>query len=99
MFTKSDILKVIQENTDEIKTYGIKRIGIFGSFARAAEKDKSDIDVLIEFKKGKKAFDNYMETKFLLEKIFHRRVDLVIKEALKPEIKKNILREVVYARI
>ena len=55
--------------------------------------------MLIEFERGKKAFDNYMELKFLLEKIFHRRVDLVIKEALKPEIKRNILQEVRYARI
>lgn len=99
MFTQSDILKVIQENTDEIRTYGIKKIGIFGSFAKATQRDRSDIDVLIEFERGKKAFDNYMELKFLLEKIFHRRVDLVIKEALKPEIKRNILQEVRYARI
>mgnify|MGYP001559448873 CR=1 FL=1 len=99
MFTKNKIIKVIQSNTEEIKGLGVKRIGIFGSFINSAANNKSDIDVLIEFQKGKKRFDNYMELKFFLEKIFHRKIDLVIKEALKPRIKKNIIREVLYARI
>ena len=47
----------------------------------AAQNNKSDIDVLVEFNKLEKSFDNYMELKFYLEKLFHRRVDLVIREA------------------
>ena len=38
-----------------------------------------------------------MELKFLLERLFHRKVDLVIKDALKPQIKQDVLREVSYA--
>jgi len=99
MFTKNNIVKTIHNNTDEIRTYGVRRIGVFGSFVKAAQNNKSDIDILVEFNKGKKAFDNYMELKFYLEKVFHRRVDLVIKGALKPRIKHQILKEVVYARL
>ncbi|MDI6758533.1 MAG: nucleotidyltransferase domain-containing protein [Candidatus Omnitrophota bacterium] len=68
-------------------------------FVRAAQNSKSDIDILVEFNRGKKAFDSYMELKFYLEKLFHRRVDLVIKDALKPRIRQKILKEVVYARL
>ena len=99
MFTKNNIVKTIHNNTDEIRTYGVRRIGVFGSFVKAAQNNKSDIDILVEFNKGEKAFDNYMELKFYLEKVFHRRVDLVIKDALKPRIKHQILKEVVYARL
>lgn len=40
-----------------------------------------------------------MNLKFFLERLFHRKVDLVIKDTLKPQIKQNILKDVSYARI
>lgn len=97
MLTGKKIVKKIQDNTNTIKAYGVKRIGIFGSFIKSSANSKSDIDILVEFKKGKKLFDNYMELKFFLERLFHRKVDLVIKEAIKPEIEPYITREVKYA--
>ena len=99
MLTKNDVVKTIQGNIEEIKKYGVKRIGIFGSFARATQNNKSDIDILVEFEKGEKIFDNYMELKFYLERLLHRKVDLVIKDAVKPRIKQTVLREVAYARL
>jgi len=79
------------------KKYGVKRIGFFGSFVRSEQKETSDVDVLVEFEKGAKTFDNYMNLKFFLEDIFGRKVDLVIFDALKPDIKDRILEEVKYA--
>lgn len=99
MLTKNDVTKAIQDNIEEIKKYGVKRIGIFGSFARTTQNNKSDIDILVEFEKGEKIFDNYMELKFCLERLLHRKVDLVIKDAVKPRIKQAVLREVAYARL
>ena len=97
MLNKKIIMKSIQDNLDEVKRYGIRRIGVFGSFVRSSQNEKSDIDVLIEFYPDKKNFDNYMELKFFLEKLLHRKVDLVIKDAIKPRIKPAILNEVLYA--
>lgn len=97
MLNKKIIMQSIQDNLDEIKRYGIRRIGIFGSFIRSSQNEKSDIDVLVEFYPGKKSFDNYMELKFFLEKLLHRKVDLVIKDAVKPRIRPRILGEVLYA--
>jgi predicted nucleotidyltransferase len=97
MLTKQGIVRAIRDNTDAIKNYGVKRIGVFGSFVRSEEKKKSDVDILVEFQEGQKLFDNYMELKFFLEKLFHRKVDLVIKDALKPEIRPHVIKEVEYA--
>ncbi|MDD5691993.1 MAG: nucleotidyltransferase family protein [Candidatus Omnitrophica bacterium] len=97
MLNKKIIRKAIQDNLTEIKSYGIKRIGFFGSFARSSQNKESDIDVLVEFYPEKKSFDNYMELKFFLEKLLRRKVDLVIKDAIKPRIKPRILNEVLYA--
>lgn len=99
MFNKTKIVKIINSNTDAIKNYGVKKIGIFGSFARSSQTNRSDIDILVEFRPGEKLFDNYMELKFYLETLFHRKVDLVIKDALKPRIRQTIFREVSYARL
>ena len=45
----------------------------------------------------KATFDNYMDLKFLLENMFNRQVDLVVFEALKPDLKPYILETVKYA--
>lgn len=97
MLNKKIIMKSIQDNIDEVKSYGIRRIGVFGSFIRSSQDKKSDIDVLVEFYPDKKSFDNYMELKFFLEKLLRRKVDLVIKDAVKPRIRPHILDEVLYA--
>ncbi len=97
MHNKTKILKLIQGNANVLKGYGVKRIGLFGSFIRSSQNRSSDIDILVEFCQGEKDFDNYMDLKFFLEKLFHRRVDLVLKEALKKEIKPYIIREIKYA--
>lgn len=97
MLNKKNIIESIHKNIDEINGYGIKRIGIFGSFARSTQDNSSDIDVLVEFYPEKKSFDNYMELKFFLERLLRRKVDLVIKDAIKPRLKRYILSEVLYA--
>ena len=72
------------------------KIGIFGSFPRGEEQPDSDVDILVTLQKGKKTFDNFMGTKFYLEDIFKRKVDLVTDVALKPLIREPILNEVIY---
>ena len=97
MLTAEDIMKMINQHCKEIQKYGVKRIGLFGSYRTNNQHRKSDVDILVEFKKGKKTFDNYMELKFFLEKLFGRSVDLVVKEAVKLELKPSILKSVRYA--
>ena len=60
MLNSDEILKKIEESKNKIKKFGVRRIGLFGSYIRSEQKKESDIDVLVEFEKGKKTFDNYM---------------------------------------
>ncbi len=97
MLTYRTILAKLEENTATIKKYGVKRIGLFGSYLRKEQKPTSDIDILVEFEKGKITFDNYMDLKFFLEDLFKCKVDLVMKEAIKPDLKPYIIGSVKYA--
>ena len=98
MYDTDSILRRIEINMTMIKGYGVKRIGLFGSFARGEQTDLSDVDVLVEFHQDQKTFDNYMDLKYFLEELLDRKVDLVIAEAIKPDIKANITGSVRYVQ-
>jgi predicted nucleotidyltransferase len=96
MKSKEEIIKTLQKNKDFIKQkYGVKYLALFGSFARGEQTDNSDIDILVEFYKEKKTFDNYMDLKFYLESLFKRKVDLITKKAIKPRLKKYIEKDLI----
>ena len=93
-----DALALLRQHEPVIQMrFGVAKIGIFGSYARGEERPESDVDVLVTFKKGQKTFDHYMDCKFYLEDLFGRKVDLVMKGAIKKRLKEYILRDVVYA--
>ena len=95
-----NVLVLLRQHEPELKKrFGVAKIGIFGSFARGEERPDSDVDILVTFQKGKKTFDNFMGTKFYLEDLFKRKVDLVTDAALKPLIRDPILQDVVYAEV
>ncbi|MBI3617528.1 MAG: nucleotidyltransferase family protein [Candidatus Omnitrophica bacterium] len=97
MIKRDRILEIIEDNRHSLKRLGVKRIGIFGSFARNTSQKDSDVDVLVEFRPGKKTFDNYMDIKELLEGLLKRKVDLVVREAIKSRFKPSILKDAQYA--
>ena len=91
-------IETLKKHEAKIKNkFGVSKIGIFGSFARGDEKEESDIDVLVEFREGCKTFDNYMDLKFFLQDLFGRNIDLATVQALRPQLKEDILHEVIYA--
>ena len=93
-----DALALLRKNEPELKSrFGVAKIGIFGSFIRGEERQESDVDVLVTFRKEEETFDNYMDCKFYLEDLFGRKVDLVMDGAIKKQLKPSILGEVVYA--
>jgi hypothetical protein len=94
MITLEEVLKKIELNRDEIRQFGVKKLGVFGSIVRGEETEKSDIDFLVEFEKT--TFDAYMGLSFFLEELFGCNIDLAIADSLKPRIRPVILQEVVY---
>jgi len=94
--TRDEILKKLEENSETIRGFGVRRLGIFGSYARDEQTDASDMDFLVEFDEA--TFDNYFDLKFFLEDLFVRPVDLVFADTIKPRIRSTILEETIYAQ-
>jgi predicted nucleotidyltransferase len=56
---------------------------------------ESDLDFVVEFEE--KSFDAYMDLKAFLEQLFDVRVDLVLKDAIKPRLRERILGDALHA--
>ena len=95
MLTADNILNELRAQRPALSRLGVRRLGLFGSAARGEATEASDLDFLVEF--DRKTFDAYMDVKELLEKCFQRRVDLVLADAVKPQLRQRILGETVYA--
>ena len=96
---KQEVFALLAENESRLRRLGVRRCGLFGSFARGEQDERSDVDILVEFEEGRKTFDNFMEVAFLLEEVFGRKVDLLTPESLSPYIGPYILREVEYEMV
>jgi predicted nucleotidyltransferase len=97
MTTKDYILTTIRENKKELLRFGILKVGLFGSYVRGDESEKSDIDLLIDFDPDHENFDNYMAVCNLLEQLFrNEKLEIVTKNGLSPYIGPKILKEVQY---
>lgn len=96
MKTLEEIKELIQKNKDKLREqYGLKEIGIFGSYVRGEQGEESDVDILIELEKPI-GFVRFMRLENALSGLLGTRVELVTKKALKPYIGKRILQEVKY---
>ncbi|MGD9275979.1 MAG: nucleotidyltransferase domain-containing protein [Candidatus Pacearchaeota archaeon] len=94
--TSKKIIETIKENKNKIREYGVRKIGLFGSYLQNKQTGKSDIDFLVDFSEIR--FRNYMALLEFLEKAFRKNVDLVIEKDLKPELK-YVKREAEYVKI
>lgn len=93
---KEEVLDILMAHRKEIENFGVRRLGLFGSFKKGTQDEGSDVDVLIEFVPGKKNFRNFIRLAFLLEDLLQRKVELVTVESLSPYLKPRILTEVEY---
>jgi uncharacterized protein len=97
MTTKDNIIAALKFYKPELLKFGVQNIGLFGSYARDEQSDKSDIDLLIDFDPDKENFDNYMAVYDMFEKIFkNERVEVVTKNGLSKYIGSKILKDVMY---
>jgi len=94
--TKENILELLKAKKPYMEeVYGVDKIGLFGSYAKDLQTASSDIDIYVEFKH--KTFDNLTGLWDYLEKLYHKKVDLLHKhKRSKGAIFESIQREVIY---
>lgn len=94
--SKQEIINIIKTSMPVLETrYGVKRLGLFGSYVREQQRRKSDIDLLVSFTHEIDLFE-FLDLREFLEAKLHNKVDLVMESALRPAIGKRILAEVEY---
>jgi len=96
--TRARILKALRDHDETLKKYSVRRIGLFGSYARGEQKRGSDIDLLVEFEKP--TYDNFYDLIVYLEKLFGRKVQVLTPIALETmrvkEVAQSIRDSLVY---
>jgi hypothetical protein len=93
---KKEIIEIIQKRKPELTThYGVRRLGLFGSYVKNQQRKKSDVDILVQFSRDIDLFD-FIDLREYLENELNAKVDLVMESALKPNLGKRILAEVEY---
>ena len=77
-----------------LRSHGIKKILVFGSYARGEATPKSDLDLIVEFPKGTSLLDHIRIENELIEKL-KIKVDLISKNGISPYLKDNIMKEAI----
>jgi hypothetical protein len=91
-----EIKEILKSHKAELRSkYGVREIGIFGSYVKEEQKETSDLDILVEFEKPLGLLE-FVGLKNHLSDLLGVNVDLVMRKALKPTIGKRVLGEVVY---
>ena len=96
--TKLQIINYLKAHKEEFsKKFNIKKIALFGSYARGEANKDSDIDILIEFKENtKNIYSIKKELKKVLTKAFNKDVDIASLKYLQPYYKKEILKDSIF---
>lgn len=94
---KDIILKKIEENKEKIRSFGVKSLKLFGSYAKGTQKKDSDIDFLVEFEEGRGLFDDKVGLLLMFEELFNKEIDLVKPNKIREELREYILNGEQYA--
>ena len=95
MMYLDSILDELKNLKPELSTkYFVDSIGLFGSITRNDFTDKSDIDIIVDFKKP--IGIEFVDLAEFLEKKFNRKVDLVSKNGMKQNFYSEIKNEIQY---
>jgi predicted nucleotidyltransferase len=85
IFKKDEIVNLLKENN-------VSMLGLFGSYARGEESEKSDIDIVIKFSK-KNGLLSLIRLKRELSEIIGKQIDLITEGSISPYLRKNIMNE------
>ncbi|MBL8908947.1 MAG: nucleotidyltransferase domain-containing protein [Rhizobiales bacterium] len=91
-------LKTLRGHEVELRARGVRHAALFGSVARMEDRPESDVDVVIDFDpEAKLTVFDYVGLKDYIGSIFDAKVDVVDREAVKPDVRRAVERDAVYA--
>ena len=97
--TADNILSYLHSNTALLKKCKVKKIGLFGSYAKGCQSQDSDIDFLVEYLPGQKSFDNFMYLIDHLEAGLNKNVEVVTAESVSDSFLNHIRPDLKYVQI
>jgi predicted nucleotidyltransferase len=99
MLTSKEILIFLKENKEYFREhFYCSKIGLFGSFSRNEQTEKSDIDIIVEFNPDTPdLYGTEIELNDFLRKRFNRKIDICAEKWIKPIFKPLILKDIIYA--
>ncbi len=99
MLTSMEILYFLKENKEYFREhFYCSKIGLFGSFSRNEQTEKSDIDIIVEFNPDTPdLYGTEIELNDFLRKRFNRKIDICAEKWIKPIFKPLILKDIIYA--
>jgi hypothetical protein len=87
---------LIEQHRPELKRqFHVKKIGVFGSYARGTQKKRSDIDFLVTFGKAISLFD-HVDLTIYLKELMGCKVDVIQHDNLRPELREYVLKDLAY---
>jgi uncharacterized protein len=92
IMTRVDLTQIKQKVLPILKEASVTRSSLFGSYVRGEQKGDSDIDLLVDFPRGKGLFE-FAGLQLKLEDALKKKVDLVEYASLHPFIRERILAE------
>ena len=96
---KEQALQILRKNRITLsETYGVRKIGLFGSIVRDQLRPESDIDIVVEIEPEKEKLHNFLALRGYLENQLGRPVDLGIESTLKPVIRTSVEEDIIYAQ-
>ncbi len=91
---RDEVLTTLRNHWNEIRSFGVRSLLLFGSVARGDEGKESDVDLLVGFDESP-SFSTYMKLRIFLEDLLGTQVDLVTETGLKERVRPYVEREAV----
>ncbi len=93
MLTKKEIITILKKEFPYLRDiFGVKRIGLFGSYSKGLQREDSDVDIIVEFEKpiGLK----FIELADYIENIMGKKISLLTPEGIKSIRVKNVAEDI-----
>jgi len=94
--TREYVLAELFRVRSTLRSFGVRRIAVFGSVSRNAASADSDIDILADFPRGQINAAKLFGLNDFLEELFQRKVDVITESGLKPFARDLVMRDAVY---